>query len=351
MVDGIVLVARRDPRWQRLLASQPSCVFHSPAWLGVLADTYGFTVEAHLLVDERGEPQAGIPVCRVEDLRGQRLVALSFSDFCDPLATTPTQWRILADRLLAEGQPIIVRPLHNELPLADERFTRFNRARWHGLDLRPPVENLWQALHESARRAVRKAQQAGVVVRIAADQADLRAFFDLHLHTRRAKYRMLAQPYRFFENIWHNFIEQGAGVLMVAEHQGDIIGATLYLEWQKTFVYKFNTSQPNRLALRPNDLLIWCGIEYAKAKDFTRLDFGLSDWDQEGLIRYKAKFATQEKTISFLRYTPDSSISPHDQEMRRLLGQLTTVLTDDETPNGLVEKAVISSTGISPRPP
>lgn len=328
-----------DPRWQHLIIDQPSCVFHSPAWLRVLADTYPFEVSAYLLLDERGNPQAGAPFCRVADARGQRLVALSFSDFCDPIAATPAHWRALADALIGEGQGVVVRPLHNELPLADERFSLFNRARWHGLDLRPTQEELWQGLHESARRAIRKAENAGVVIREADSSADVRTFFDLHLQTRKLKYRMLAQPYAFFENIWRHFIEPGNGVLMLAYHQGEAIGATLYLEWKETFVYKFNTSKPDNLLARPNDLLIWRGIERAKAKGFAKFDFGLSDWDQEGLIRYKMKFATEEKTISFLRHTPDAPPNPGDQELRSLLGPLTQLFTDEAVPNAVTEQA------------
>lgn len=42
---------------------------------------------------------------------------------------------------------------------------------------------------------------------------------------------------------------------------------------------------------------MWQGIQYGKAKGYTHLDFGLSDWDQEGLVRYKRKFATTDLSI------------------------------------------------------
>jgi lipid II:glycine glycyltransferase (peptidoglycan interpeptide bridge formation enzyme) len=115
----------------------------------------------------------------------------------------------------------------------------------------------------------------------------------------------LAQPYRCFENIWSYIIEQQAGVLLVAVYQGNIIRGVLFLEWKDGLYYNFNASAPTHLSLRPNDLLIWEGIQYGRVKGYTHLDFGLSDWDQEGLVRYKRKFASEEKTIFFLRYFSD----------------------------------------------
>src|SRR5204862_531939 len=108
------------------------------------------------------------------------------------------------------------------------------------------------------------------------------------------------QPYRFFEAIWQAFVEAERGALLLAEHDDQPIGGILLLEWKSTLYYKFNASAHANLTHRPNDLLMWQAIQHGKARGLTRMDFGLSDWDQEGLIRYKRKFASEEKSISFL---------------------------------------------------
>jgi lipid II:glycine glycyltransferase (peptidoglycan interpeptide bridge formation enzyme) len=167
----------------------------------------------------------------------------------------------------------------------------------------------------------------------------LRAFFELHLGVRKYKYRLLAQPYCFFENIWRQFIEEQRGSLMIAAYEGEIIGGVMFLEWKDGLYYKFNASAPASLSLRPNDLLIWEGIQYGKAKGCTYLDFGLSDWDQEGLLRYKRKFATVEKTISFLRYSPNGASAQQAQQGADFLPQLTQLFTDEAVPDQVTEKA------------
>ena len=328
-----------NPLWQQLIERYPSDAFHSPEWLRVLAETYGFDVRAYIMLNEIGQPKAGLPFCYIADIRGTRIVTLPFSDHCDPLVGDRDQWGLLIEPLLRARCPFTIRCLHNNIPLADDRFTLVNRAKWHGLDLQPNLDKLWAGLDSSARRAINKAQREGIVVRIAERMEDMRAFFELHLGMRKHKYRLLAQPYLFFENIWYHLVEKERGFLLTVIHEDQIIGGVLFLEWKNTLYYKFNASTPNYLSFRPNDLLIWEGIKYGKAKGHIHLDFGLSDWDQEGLARYKRKFATEEKTISFLRYAPDEMPIEQDKQMRTLLPQLTELFTDEAVPDYVTEKA------------
>jgi CelD/BcsL family acetyltransferase involved in cellulose biosynthesis len=333
------IAPQTDPRWQALIDHSESSAFHSPGWMQVLVNTYGFEVRAYVVLDERGEPKAGLPFVRVRDMLGKRIVTLPFSDYCDPLVSHRQEWEYLTNRLLAEECPVIMRCLHNDLPLGDERFVLVKRAKWHGVNLQPELEALWRRLHESSRRAIHKAQRDGITVSIAQEKETLRAFFEMHLRVRKYKYRLLSQPYRFFENIWCHLLEEKKGFLMVASHQEAIIGGILFLEWQDKLYYKFNASVKNDLSHRPNDLLIWEGIKHGKARGCTQLDFGLSDWNQEGLVRYKRKFASEEKVISFLKYAPDTTTTEEEKQARGLLPQLTELFTDAAVSDEVTERA------------
>jgi CelD/BcsL family acetyltransferase involved in cellulose biosynthesis len=330
---------RNDPIWSKLVDQAPSSVFHSPSWIQVLTDTYGWDVSAHVLLDDSGEPQAGLPFCRIADMLGERIVSLPFSDYCDPLANDAGSWRVLVDQLLPEHLPITVRCLHSNLPLADDRFTLVKQAKWHRLDLRPQLEVLWDAMHDSTHRAIRKSQREGLVVRVAESERELRTFFEMHLKVRKYKYGLLAQPYSFFQNIWRNFVEEQHGFLLLALCQDKIVAGDFFLEWKDTLYYKFNASLPGDLSHRPNDLLIWEGMQQGKDRGLSYLDFGLSDIDQEGLVRYKRKFGTEEKTISFLRHEPNGGPTQAEKEMRALLGKLTTRFTDQLVPDLVTERA------------
>jgi CelD/BcsL family acetyltransferase involved in cellulose biosynthesis len=292
-----------------------------------------------LVLDDQGAPQAGIAFCRIADVLGERIVALPFSDYCDPLVSDTHSWRLLIDRLLPEQCPITVRCLYNTLPLADERFTLVKQAKWHGLDLRPELSTLWIGMRDSTHRAIKKSQREGIVVRVAQSEKELRTFFEMHLKIRKYKYRLLVQPFRFFQNIWRNFVEAKQGVLLLALYQDKIVAGDFFLEWKDTLYYKFNASTLAELSHRPNDLLTWEGIRYAKARGCAFLDFGLSDWDQAGLARYKCKFGAKEKTISFLQYTPNFSATRGEKHLRDLLAQLTHRFTDQSMPDVVTERA------------
>jgi CelD/BcsL family acetyltransferase involved in cellulose biosynthesis len=340
MHSNLVIVdPRTDPLWRGLLDRTHSSLFHSPKWIQVLTDTYGWQASAYVILDDGGEPCAGIPFCRIADILGERIVALPFSDYCDPLGNDANAWRTLVDQLLPEQRPITLRCLHNNLPLADERFSVFKQAKWHGLDLLPELDAIWKGMHESTHRAIRKSQREGLAVRLAQSEDDLRTFFEMHLKVRKYKYGLLAQPYSFFQNLWRHFVEPQEGFILLALNGEKVVAGDFFMTYKDTLYYKFNASLPGDLSHRPNDLLIWEGIRLGKDRGVKVLDFGLSDIDQEGLIRYKRKFGTEEKTISFLRYEPRGSPTAAEKEMRALLSKLTDRFTDRLVPDLVTEKA------------
>lgn len=327
-----------DARWAELVRTRRSDVFHSSAWCAVLRQTYGFDLQGRVLLDERDRPAAGLVIATVDDVERPRLVSLPFSDFCDPLVDHGGQWQALIDDLVAAGTPLQLRCLHQDAPLADTRFEPAGWAYWHAVDLPEDPGLVWDRIDPAARRNIRRARQAGVEVRPAEDLRHVRAFFELHLSVRKHKYGMLAQPWAFFRNIWHHLLEPGDGVLLLARHDGDVVGGVLYLRWGDTLYYKFNASDSARLTVRPNDLLVWAGIEHACAAGLGRLDFGVSDWEQEGLVRYKRKYATTEAVVHSLRHTPGGP-SERETRLRAVVGRLSELLADPRVPDDITEQA------------
>jgi CelD/BcsL family acetyltransferase involved in cellulose biosynthesis len=327
---------RHSSLWRRLVTSRQSDVFHSPAWHDVLHDTYGLAPEGRLLVGDDGAPIGGIVTCHLDDLRGERLVSLPFSDHCDPLVDDAAAWR----RLVADLPSLRfrVRTLRTPVPGADQALERVGRARWHGVTLDDMVDGLPRGIDGSARRAIRKAEASGLSVRATTSEDDVRAFFELHLGVRRRKYRMLAQPYRFFEAIRERFLVGGDGTLLVAEAGGRLVAGVLLLAWRDRLYYKFNASDPASLALRPNDLLMASALRYGTERGASLLDLGLSDWEQEGLVRYKRKYAQEERTITFLERPCPSGLPP-DRDLAALLPALVELFTDEEVPSDVVERA------------
>ncbi len=127
---------------------------------------------------------------------------------------------------------------------------------------------------------------------------------------------------------------------MLARVEGEVVAGVLFLEWKDTLYYKFNASNPTFSDRRPNDAIMWAGIEYGRKRGHRRMDLGLSDWDQEGLVRYKRKYASEEKTISFLSHQPQGVAAPTGAARRvRLMKTLTDLFTDEGVPDEITEQA------------
>lgn len=325
----VVVDPTSNDLWEQLCREQPSDVFHSPAWLTVLTNTYGFDLEARVLVDDADRPTAGMVYSEISDQLGTRVVSLPFSDYCDPLIGDSGHWSALADGLIGPATRFQVKCLHAAID--DPRLVTSGQQAWHAVDATRPLDVIWGDLAGSARRAIRKAEASGISVRAAESETDLRAFYDLHLRVRKYKYGLLAQPYSFFENIWHHFIAPGRGVLLLAQEGSTVVGGVLYLQWKDTLYYKFNASDPDHLGVRPNDLIVWEGIKTAHSAGLNWLDFGVSDLDQEGLVRYKRKYATREAIVTTLRTPVDPS--PHETSFRTTLSEITALLTSPDVPD------------------
>ena len=330
-----------DPRYAAFAAGHPwASLFTSPPWLLALEDAYGFAIEI-AAVEHAGELVAAIPYCRIDDLRGRRLVAPPFSDYGDPLVQDPADLATLLDHLARGDRGLRLRTLRNPLPAAEPRLQAKGEAFWHGIDLKPSLDELWAGLDGSARQNSRKAERSGVTVRIGTDEAGLRLFHAMHAQLRKTKYRMLAQPFGLLTAIRERFTaasgDPGDVVVVIAEAEGRPIAGILLILWQGTAYYKFNASFDTRL--RPNDLLTWHAIRYAKDRGCGSFDFGISDTDQPGLVRYKRKFATEEKLMRQLVLPPARSPAPHEQAAGVMLGRLTELLTRSDVPDDVTREA------------
>ncbi len=328
-----------DERWSRLVTEAGGSLFTSPPWLRALRNTYGFEFRAEMVLDETGEAVSGLAWTHVSDLRGQRVITLPFSDYADPIVADPSHWPSLTDAMFDRGLPIRAKSLRSDHLVGDHRLRVVNEAAWHAVDLQRDPDQMWESLSQSARRAIRRAEKAGVKVRRAVDLDDVHAFHRLHCGVRREKYQMLTQPVVLFEQLWQEFGLGDRFVLLLAELGDEIIGGTLYLEWGGALYYKFNASNLSDLRARPNDSLVWQGLLHGAHHDLDRLDFGLSDLDQEGLLRFKEKFATERRTIRAFRFDPDDWTEPISVLGGTTLTALTELFTAPGVPGEVYQGA------------
>ena len=303
----------------------------------VIQETYGFSISACVL-EEEGRPVAGVPWCRTSELMGTRLVTLPFCDYCDLLAGTPEEARVLVDHVRECGQPWTLRTIAQNLPGLKRSVAQSAQYKLQRIDLSADTSVLWERLAPMAQRGVRKAEHSGVEIRRATERQQLREWYLLHLRLRKTKYGLLSQPYVFFENIWDTFVAKEQGFLVLAFYEGQPIAGTLYLLWKDTCYYKFNASDPNYMSLRPNNLLLWRGMLEAKERGCRVLDLGRSNTQQEGLIAFKRAFGAIEDDLHFLTCNIDGRHPEPGAEARRLFQDLTRLFVKESVPDNITEE-------------
>jgi Acetyltransferase (GNAT) domain len=324
-----------DQYWPAIVNHRFGSLFTSPPWIEAVAQAFDLQILASAQTTG-SKLEAAVPFCRVSDLRGDRVVCLPFSDYCDPLVEDGASWAELIEPILCLGVPVTLRCLRNRVPVADDRFRLVGRGMWHGIDLTRSEDELWAGLAASARQNVRKARRNGVVVVHGKTVEDLRVFHRMHCHVRKSKYRLLAQPLAFFESLHASFTRNDDRLTVLLALVDDTpIAGTLFLEWRDTLYYKFNASLDGRL--RPNDLLVWEGIRLGRQRGLVRLDFGFSDAAQFGLVRYKRKFGIEEREISVLRSQRPDHTDLKGELAGQTLHRMTHLLTDPSVPDHITQ--------------
>jgi CelD/BcsL family acetyltransferase involved in cellulose biosynthesis len=335
-MGACLIDARDDELWRGLARHRFGSLFSSPPWIDAVARTYGFKISA-LACANGSELEAAVLFSYVCDVRGERVVCLPFSDYCDPLVEDTAVWDELITPILDLGVPVALRCFRNDLPASDNRFTLEGRALWHGIDLTRCEDDLWAGLEGSARQNVRKAKRNGVTVRERRDVDAVRLFHSMHCHVRKSKHRLLAQPAAFFENLYEEFAPKDQLTILLAELDDAPIAGIFFLEWGDTLYYKYNASFDQRFC--PNDLLVWQGMLLGRRRGLAVLDFGLSKLEHPGLVRYKRKFASEERYIRLLQWQPEVYADPRAEEATRTLDRLTRLLTAPEVPDDITRAA------------
>ncbi len=321
-----------DRRWDDLVASHPlASAFHQKGWLKAMAMTYGYHPIVITSTLPRERLSDGIVFCEIDSwITGKRAVSLPFSDHTDPLFGQNRTSSELAEWIRAECKHqnlryIEVRPY---LWKADSEglFTPGDSYWLHTLSLEPSLERIFCGLHKDCvQRRIRKAERERLSYEMGNSEQILDEFYRLFTMTRK-RHQLPPQPRAWFRNL-AACMSTGMTVRM-ARHEDVPIAAILTLSFGHTVVYKYGCSDEKYHHLAGMPYLIWNMIVESKTEGIEQIDFGRSDLDDEGLIKFKDRFGTSRSRLTYLRYTPQGV----DKDAHRLkmlaLRRIYSVLPD-----------------------
>jgi CelD/BcsL family acetyltransferase involved in cellulose biosynthesis len=314
---------------QESLVAATSPIAATARWQRLLARVYGYRAFRLDAKDGAGNTIGTLPLCEIASpVLGKRLVSLPFDDSCPLDARDPATAGDLVQQAIAFARRRGARYLElrtgaNAVLAAMPQVSASDLyVRWR-LALTPGAEAIFGGVKPSARRQIRKAERAGVVVRAATCRADVAAYYHLHLHTRTRKHGMPAQPLRYFEALWDTYAAGDGLRLLLAEHEGQPIAGMLFLAEGETLRYAYGASDERFLRLGPNDLLLWQGVRWACERGFRTLDLGRTARDNEGLNAFKAGWSAVSEPLTYYYYPARAGLAAtaeHSLRYRLLTG-------------------------------
>jgi len=300
-----VLDPLREPAWDHGIASHGDRIcFHTTAWARVLHETYKHQ-PFYFQFFNKGRLAALLPLMEIRSpFTGRRGVCLPFSDLCAPLFFEPDIAGFVRDRLLSFAQQ---RRWHyieirggGSLRLAPGPASRFYG---HTLELGSDCTQIFNHFASSVRRAIRKADRSEVNVVVVRNRQAVGEFYKLHLETRR-RHGLPSQSVSFFRNIYEHIIKAGVGFIVLAQRGSRTIAAAIFFHFGNNAIYKYGASDNRFQEFRANNLVMWHGIQFLVRIGVEKLHFGRTEFENEGLRRFKFSWGTQEEIINYYRVDP-----------------------------------------------
>lgn len=296
-----------DPRWIPFLQKHPrASVFHSPAWLNALSQTYGYVPVAYTTSPPTTELRTGLLFCSVKSwLTGRRLVSLPFSDHCDPLVDRTIDLQVLMTAALQDAQRaklkyVAIRPLQQWEVVTSNPRTTVPYA-FHQLDLSPGLATLFSNLHRSStQRKIRRAEREGLTYQEGSSVPLFESFYELFQLTR-CRHNLPTPPRQWFVNLMSCF-GNSLKIRVARKKDGRAVAAMITLGFKDTLIYKYGGSDSKFNHLGGMHLLFWRSIVDAKNAGLRFLDLGRTNADQQGLITFKNRWGATQSTLTYVKY-------------------------------------------------
>ena len=251
--------------WDASLAGNPSATFfHGRAWAQVLHRTYGFTPTYLILRAPASDHSASLlPIMEVASwLTGKRGIGLPFTDECAPIAANQDQIRSLFSEATQHGLDRGWKYLELRGGIDIWPDATPSTSFWgHRLELASGESTLFSRVNGSVRRAVRKAEQAGLSLDFSQSLDAMRIFYRLLCKTRQ-RHGVPPQPWRFFSNIHQHVLAADLGWVVLARLGSVPVAGAVFFRSGKTALYKFGASDDTQQHLRANNLVMWQAIKW-----------------------------------------------------------------------------------------
>ena len=305
MNSNLVLVdPLKDERWDDFIKSSPSgSIYHSSAWCEIIKQTYPFDPFYYALID-KNKIIGAIPLFLVKTFfTGNHMVALPFSDFCNPIFLRPEDKEQCVNKIIQMHKKKVKYFEIRSAEISNGNLAFHDCYKLHRLDLSDNPEEIMEKIdRKTMRYSIQKALGKGIQIREENTLEGIKEFYRLNIMTRK-KHGVPPQPFKFFRNILDLLIAKKMGYILLAFYEGKSIAAGVFFKFKDTIYYKYNASDPAFLSKKtPNHLLTWHAIERACLEGYRFFDFGRTSTDNQGLMRHKEMWGAKVLDLTYYCY-------------------------------------------------
>lgn len=302
----------KDGRWSELAERHTNAsVFHTLGWLKALRLTYGYEPVVFTTSPPARELENGLVFCRVHSwLTGRRLVALPFSDHCQPLCGSGDDLDFIIRYLqtTAERQSlnyVEIRPVSGGFSQICQPTAKYFL---HLLDLGEDLERLFHGFDkDSVQRRVHRAERARLTEKCGRSDDLLEKFYGLFVITR-GRHGLPPMPYAWFRNLIRC---QGDALQIRLAYKAETpIAGILTLRFRDAVYYKYGCSDTRFNHFGATPWLLWRAITHAKANGAVQFDMGRTEEDNAGLLSFKNHWVPQPRRLVYWRFPAGSSLNP-----------------------------------------
>lgn len=140
------------------------------------------------------------------------------------------------------------------------------------VDVRPSEADLLANMKMTWRYNIKAAERKGVRVREGTTAADLDTWYGLYQETG-ARDGFAIHPRDYYATVLNLYRERGAAVQFLAEYEGAPIAGLIVARCGQVATSMFSASSNHHRERRPNHLLQWTGMRWAKAHGCDLYDF------------------------------------------------------------------------------
>lgn len=161
----------------------------------------------------------------------------------------------------------------------------------YNIDLTKGLEKIWNDIHNTRRRQVKRGFRRGITVEIGKEVKDLRPYYDI-LKNTYTNAGLPLQDFSFFENIYNNLTASGNIIFFSAFDKEKLIGHRIILSYKNTLYDWFAGDLPEARDKYTNDVLVWEVLKWGSENGFKRFDFGGAGepGKEYGVRDFKKKF-------------------------------------------------------------